>query len=124
MKTIRTDRARKTFLETLRASCNVSAAARSAGISRSAVYKWREEEEEFAAEWNDAEGEAVDNLEGVAYSRAMAGESDRMVEILLKGHRPDRYVAPQKVKHVGGDEGDSPIQTVTAVEWTVVQTGD
>ena len=109
MKTIRTDRARETFLEVLRNTCNVSAAARSANISRSAVYAWRREDEQFAADWDDAEGEAVDNLEGVAYARAMSGESDRMVEILLKGHRPERYVPASKVKHVGGDDGDNPI---------------
>lgn len=108
MRTIRTDRAREKFLETLRASCNVSAACRAAGIARSAAYAWRADDEAFAADWADAEGEAVDNLEGVAYARAMSGESDRMVEILLKGHRPERY-AQTKVKHVGGDEGDAPI---------------
>jgi hypothetical protein len=109
MKTIRTDRAREDFLTALRKSCNVSASCRAAGIARSAAYAWRNEDEQFAAEWADAEGEAVDDLEGVAYARAMAGESDRMVEILLKGHRPERYAPPAKVKHVGGDDGDNPI---------------
>lgn len=109
MRTIRTDRAREDFLSALRSSCNVSAACRAAGIARSAAYAWRAEDEAFAEEWADAEAEAVDNLEGVAYARAMAGESDRMVEILLKGHRPERYAQTTKVKHVGGDEGDNPI---------------
>lgn len=102
MQTIRTDRARESFLATLRTTCNVSAACRAAGISRTAAYAWRADDEAFAAEWADAEGEAVDELEGVAYARAMSGESDRMVEILLKGHRPDRYVQSTKVKHEGG----------------------
>jgi hypothetical protein len=102
MNTIRTDRAREAFLKTLRATCNVSAGCRSAKIGRSAAYKWRKEDEEFAADWDDAESEAIDNLEGVAYTRAMSGESDRMVEILLKGHRPERYVEKQRVEHSGG----------------------
>ena len=91
MKTIRTDRAREKFLETLRATCNVSAACRSSKVGRSAMYAWRKEDEEFAAAWDEAEAEAVDNLEGVAYERAMSGQSDRLVEVLLKGHRRERY---------------------------------
>jgi hypothetical protein len=101
MKTIRTDRAREKFLATLRASCNISASCRAAGIGRSAAYLWRKEDEKFSAEWDEAEAEAVDNLEGVAYSRAMSGESDKMLEILLKGHRPERYVEKQRMEHSG-----------------------
>jgi hypothetical protein len=101
VKTIRTDRARKTFLETLRTTCNVSAACRATNMSRSAAYAWRKEDEAFSEAWTEAETEAVDNLEGVAYQRAMAGESDRMLEILLKGHRPERYVERRQVDFTG-----------------------
>lgn len=97
MQTIRTDRARERFLTTLRETCNVSAGCRAASISRTAVYAWRRDDEAFANEWEEAEAEAIDNLEGVAYERAMAGQSDRMLEILLKGHRPERYVERQKI---------------------------
>jgi hypothetical protein len=90
-KPVRTDRARERFLETLRLSCNVSAAARAAGIGRATAYQWRESDPEFAAQWKDAEDEAVDNLEQVAWERATDGGSDRMMEILLKGHRPEKY---------------------------------
>ena len=101
VKTIRTDRARDTFIETLRLSCNVSAACRAANIGRSAAYAWRREDEAFSEAWAEAEAEAIDNLEGVAYTRAMAGESDRMLEILLKGHRPERYVERRQVDFTG-----------------------
>jgi hypothetical protein len=101
--TVVTDRARETFLETLRATCNVSAACRTAGISRQTAYRWRSEDEAFAAEWEDAEGAAIDALEGFAYERAMSGNSDRMIEILLKGHRPQRYVDRQRHEHSGPD---------------------
>ncbi len=107
MQTIRTDRARETFLTVLAASCNVSEACRTADISRTAVYAWRRDDPEFAAEWDDAEGAAIDELEGVAYKRAMEGQSDRMLEILLKGHR-SKY--RDKVKHVGGDDDDPAIR--------------
>lgn len=117
MKTVRTDRAREAFIETLRKSCNVSAACRAANIARSAAYNWRKDDEEFASEWADAEAEAIDNLEGVAYERAMSGESDRMVEILLKGHRPERYVATSKHELSGPNGGAIPF---TGIEVTIV----
>lgn len=90
-RTVRTDRAREAFLTTLRETCNVSAAARAANIGRQRAYEWREADPTFAAAWDDAEEEAVDALELKARERAIDG-SDRMMEILLKAHRPDKYV--------------------------------
>jgi hypothetical protein len=104
-RSIRTDRARATFLETLRSTCNVSEAARSAGVGRRTVYDWRSADPEFAAAWDDAEAEAIDHLEGVVYRRAMAGHSDRLAEILLKGHRPERYVDRVRSEITGRDGG-------------------
>ena len=100
-RTSRTDRARETFLATLRETCNVSAAARAAKIGRSTAYDWRDADEAFAAAWDDAEEEAVDALEMRARERAL-DNSDRMMEILLKAHRAiesitlDREVAHLK----------------------------
>ena len=107
MRTIRTDRAREAFLAQLRLVPNVSAAARAANISRRAAYDWRDDDEEFAAEWDDAVAESVDQLEAVAWERA-TDQSDRMLEILLKAHRPDKYVDRQRVEHSG--------KTVTQIE--------
>ena len=90
-RTARTDRAREKFIAALRETCNVSHAAREAGIGRRTAYDWRDADEAFSAEWDDAEEEAVDKLEQVARERAIDG-SDRMMEILLKAHRPDKYV--------------------------------
>lgn len=108
-RTSRTDRAREAFIATLRESCNVSEAARAAGIGRSTAYEWRDDDPEFAAAWDDAEQEAADKLEREAWRRAVEGTdkpvtfqgaitatykeySDRMLEILLKAHRPEKYV--------------------------------
>ncbi len=93
-----TDRARETFLATLAETCNVSEAARVAGIPRRTVYGWRDADEAFAADWKDVEEAAADMLEQVAYERATDGKSDRMLEILLKAHRPDKYVERSSVK--------------------------
>jgi len=99
-RTIRTDRARETFLATLRDTCNVSASARAARISRTAAYEWRGADPAFAAAWKEAEEEAIDTLEQVARDRAVDG-SDRMLEILLKAHRPEKYVERLRNEHSG-----------------------
>lgn len=104
MKTIRTDRARETFLAQLRLVPNVSAAARAAKISRNAAYTWRDEDPDFAAAWEDAINEAVDDLEQVAWERAK-DQSDRMMEILLKAHRSDKYVERKLI----GSDPDNPL---------------
>lgn len=117
-RTVRTDRARETFIETLRGSCNVSESARAAGIGRRTAYEWREADEEFAAAWKDAEDEAADKLEREAWRRAVEGTdkpisfqgvitatykeySDKMLEILLKAHRPEKFTDRSKVEHSG-----------------------
>lgn len=108
-RTARTDRARETFLATLRETCNVSEAARKAHIGRRTAYDWRDADAAFAAEWDDAEQEAADRLEREAWRRGVEGVdhpvtfqgeitatykeySDRMLELLLKAHRPEKFV--------------------------------
>jgi hypothetical protein len=100
MKTIRTPRAREKFLAKLAESCNVAASCRAANIGRSAAYQWRKEDDEFAAAWSEAEETAADMLEQVAWDRATGvDKSDRMLEILLKAHRPDKFTDRSKVEH-------------------------
>lgn len=118
-RTIRPDRARETFLSTLADTCNVSEAARAAGIGRRTAYEWREADPAFAAQWADAEQQAADKLEREAWRRAVEGTdkpvtfqgvitdtykeySDRMLEILLKAHRPEKFTDRSKVEHSGG----------------------
>lgn len=97
----RTDRARATFIKVLAEHCNVSEAARAAGIGRRTAYDWREADPEFAAAWDEAEQTAADALEAEAWTRATTGKSDRMLEILLKGHRPEKFVDRIKAEHTG-----------------------
>ena len=105
-RTDRTDRAREVFLEALRETCNVSHAARTAGIGRRTAYDWRDADPDFAAAWQEAEDEAVDKLEQVARERAI-DSSDRMMEILLKAHRPDKYVE----RRLHGSDPNNPLPT-------------
>jgi hypothetical protein len=92
------------FLQDLRETGNVSAAARHVGKSRAALYRARKQDAAFAAEWDDALEEAADWLELEALRRAVDGTeegryfqgemigtitrySDSLLMFLLKGRR-------------------------------------
>ena len=66
---------RQTFLATLAESSNVTAAATSASISPSWVYKTRREDDAFARAWFSALCEGYDNLEMELLFRLRNGES-------------------------------------------------
>jgi hypothetical protein len=121
---------RTAFLRRLAETGNISAAARHAGVSRSAVYAWRAGDAGFAASWLDAEQEAVDALEQEARRRAVDGVeqpilsggkfvrhddgsiatirhySDRLLEFLLKARRPETYGSRAETKEGGRDGGE------------------
>lgn len=103
-----TPRARKRFIQTLRDTCNISAAARTVPMSRRNVYELREKFPDFAAEMDEAIETATDMLEAEARRRGMHGYdepvfykgkkvaavrrySDHLLEQLLKAHRPERF---------------------------------
>jgi hypothetical protein len=129
-RSIRTAKARETFLKTLGETCNVSEACRRAGIGRASAYDWRDDDQGFAAAWAEAEQEAADRLEREAWRRGVDGidkpityqgkvtdtyreYSDRMLELLLKAHRPDKYVERREVT---GKDG----APITVVEHRIV----
>lgn len=103
------DKRRRTrFLARLRECGSITQAAREVGSCRATAYEHRERDPEFAAAWDEALAEAVDALEQEARRRAVEGwlepvyyqgeevgyvrrYSDRMLELLLKGHMPERY---------------------------------
>src|SRR5262249_13863426 len=87
---------------------NVSAAAAAVGISRSAAYEMRAQDDDFKQAWDNAREQGVDALEGEVYRRAFSGVeepqfykgeqcgtvtrySDRLAEFLLRGNRPEKY---------------------------------
>lgn len=118
-RTVRADRARETFLATLALTCNVSASARAAGIGRQTAYDWREADPEFAKEWASAEEEAADLLEETAWNRATGPDkSDRMLEILLKGHRPNKFVE----KRLIGSDPEHPLPAAVSLDASKLST--
>ena len=110
-----TDQQRATFLVRLAETGNVSDAARRAAVPRSGAYALRLADEEFALQWAEAQGQAVDALELEARRRAVEGVeqpvlyagkpvhddlgdpvtvrhySDRLLELLLKARRPESF---------------------------------
>jgi transposase len=114
-RSIRTDRTRETFLKVLAETCNVSEAARAAGVGRRTMYDWRDADPSFADAWKDAEETSADKLEQVAFERATSGQSDRMLEILLKAHRP-KYREKQAVEFSGSVQVDHANQAQAEID--------
>ncbi len=64
------------FLDKLRQTGNVSAAAIAGEIGRSSWYDKRKADEQFAEAWDDAELEYLNGLEQVAIKRGVVGETE------------------------------------------------
>lgn len=116
-------RARETFIKELAKRANVSDAAKAAAINRSTAYRWRKEEPDFAAAWDEAIETAIDAMEREAHRRAFTGikkpivgrvgkdqdgivthvteYSDGLATLLLKAHRPEKYRERTDVQHSG-----------------------
>ncbi len=100
--------AREQFLAQLRLGWSVSKAADVAKCGRPTAYHWREVDAEFRKAWDDAYTAGGDLLEDEARRRAVDGwdepvfqggdqvgvvhrYSDRLLERLLKGRKPELY---------------------------------
>jgi hypothetical protein len=107
-----TAKAKVVFLKVYRECGIVGPAAEAAHVSRQTIYVWREHDEEFAVAMNAAREEALDAIEHEAYRRAVLGVpqerpitargevigtytiteySDRLLELVLKANRPEKY---------------------------------
>jgi hypothetical protein len=104
------------FLAAFRQLGIITSACEISGIGRSTVYRWRDDPE-FEVKFKDAVEEAVDRLEAEARRRAVEGVeepiigrvdkdldgvivhvrkySDRLMELLLRGNRRDKYNTKQ-----------------------------
>ena len=103
-----TPKKRQRFLEILRETANVTAACDELGFSRTSIYRWRQVDEKFRDEWEEAMNQAIDALEQAARQRALHGVkepvfhrgevcghirkySDTLTIFLLKAYRPERF---------------------------------
>jgi hypothetical protein len=99
---------RVAFLEALSECGSVREACKQAGVVRMTVYRWRERDETFAQEWEEAARIGAMGLEDEARRRAYIGVdrpvyqtgklvgvtreySDPLLMFLLKGAMPDKY---------------------------------
>ena len=114
MRTIRTDKKRSDFLAGLAGGLSVTGAAKLVGMGRSAAYKWRADDEAFAADWEDAIEEGTDDLEDRAMERAKSGQSDTMMIFMLKARRPEKYKERSHVENV--NSGGVTYNVVTGIE--------
>lgn len=120
MRTIRTPEKKAVFLSALADCGNVADAARQAGIARNALYLWKRDDSEFAAEWEAALIAGGETLEEEAVRRARDGwdepvwykgeqvgtvrrYSDTLLIFLLKGLMPGKYGERQKIELNGFD---------------------
>lgn len=83
----KSDRQKKRFIAALTTHGTVRHAAQAAGVSRNTVYRWRQEDFEFAEAWYEAHENAVDVVENVIYQQAVGGNT-LAAFFYLKAHRP------------------------------------
>jgi hypothetical protein len=121
------------FFRVLRATGNVSAAARSAGVSLHNAYLKKTSEVKFSREWEAAIEEALDDLEGELRRRALEGTeksvyyagkeigsitsyNDNLAMFLLKSRRGHIYGEAGVMGHEssGKKEFDSPREKLLA----------
>jgi hypothetical protein len=93
------------FIEILSATCNVTLAAKGAGIIRNTAYVHRKALPDFAEKWDDAKEAAIEILEAEAWSRARK-QSDVLMIFLLKAHKPERY---REQSHLDVTSGGKPL---------------
>jgi hypothetical protein len=119
-------RCKKAFLDSFKMTGNISESADASGIARSTVYRWQEQDDEFAAGFREAEIKATECLESEARRRAVDGvlrlkfdkgqaiidprtgepymeaeKSDTLLIFLLKARAPEKYRENVHVKHDG-----------------------
>jgi len=121
-RTIRTAATRAQFLETLAATANVSRAIEATKAERTAIYAWRNEDPEFAKDWDAALDLGTDALEDEAVRRAHEGVdkpvyqggkhvgdvreySDTLLITLLKARRPEKFKDRSSTELTGKDGG-------------------
>ena len=101
----------KAFLDELAESGAVAVAAQRAGVHRSTLYDLRRRDKDFAARWDAALQLGLDRLQDYAVVRATVGDEtpmwragrqvgavrkpdNRLLQFLLKAHRPQIYARP------------------------------
>lgn len=72
-RTNRTNKKDAVFFQELATGSTITAAAETAGYTRQRVYEWRDKDPNFAAQWADADAQAIERMEAEADRRALEG---------------------------------------------------
>lgn len=124
---------KRAFLEAFRILGTVYHAAQQAQVGRRTVQRWKKQDPEFRALFNEAAEDATDIIEGQARVRANAGVkrnvlykgkvvdsyfeySDTLSIVLLKAYRPEKFREKYELSGPGGGplEITNPIQRIQA----------
>ena len=117
-RTIRTPEKEQAALDVLATGASAYKAALAAGVARSTLYRWRDEDPEFKARWDEAVDCGIDLMEDEAHRRAVHGVtrdiyykgevcgdvqeySDTLMIFQLKARRPEKYRENVDVNHRG-----------------------
>lgn len=89
------------FITALKKVATVSVACEIAGVSRPRVYEWRNEDNEFAEQWDNALTFAFEGLESATYLKVadvlksphkrIAMPEAKLIELFLAGAKPEKY---------------------------------
>lgn len=103
---------KKAFLAAFREAGIIRRACDQVGVGRTTVYRWLEQDTDFAAEYEHAETESTEMLEAAALSRAVEGVtklsasgkpytdySDTLLIFLLKARKPTVYRDRVQLQH-------------------------
>ncbi len=86
----RSHKLRRLFLDQIEKGWSESKAAKAAGKSVRFFKEWRDEDENFRKDWEDAESTGTDRLEDKATSRALKS-SDQLLVHQLRARRPGKH---------------------------------
>lgn len=87
------------FVELLATGDHPGKAAKKLEVSRGAFYKWRKEDDKFAAAWDDAVETSLDNLESALYQDGLTNLNEN-ARYLLQRRRFDRLNVQQPAQMI------------------------
>lgn len=92
---------KRMFLDVLSKVATVTVACKAVGMNVASVYRWRQEDEQFAEDWDNALTYAFEALESATYLKVAKVLQDdikrismpeaKLIEMLLAGAKPEKY---------------------------------
>lgn len=93
------------FIEKLKERPNIGWAADQIGVARSTVYDWRNEDAQFANDWDQCFLTKADNVEENLFERAQRNDTVAAI-FVSKAWKPERYNQDNRNVNVGNKDGE------------------